>query len=140
MMFALPGVGFLLPADLKEWCYLIGLGITGFVMQFLLAASLSYEKSSRATNIVYCQMLFALGFDQLIFHHWPSFLSMMGSSLILGAAIFVALQKKDPNVVKDTGEASTLFHDEEAGQVSDWQPTDDPGRDEFPLQEVRPRA
>ena len=32
MMFALPGVGFLLPADLKDWCYLFFLGICGFVM------------------------------------------------------------------------------------------------------------
>jgi drug/metabolite transporter (DMT)-like permease len=32
MQFILPGVGFLLPADLKEWSYLIFLGICGFVM------------------------------------------------------------------------------------------------------------
>jgi NhaP-type Na+/H+ or K+/H+ antiporter len=32
MMFALPGVGFLLPANLKDWCYLFFLGICGFVM------------------------------------------------------------------------------------------------------------
>lgn len=32
MQFALPGVGFLLPADLKEWGYLIFLGTCGFVM------------------------------------------------------------------------------------------------------------
>ena len=32
MQFILPGVGFLLPADLKEWGYLIFLGICGFVM------------------------------------------------------------------------------------------------------------
>lgn len=32
MMFALPGVGFLLPANLKEWSMLFFLGICGFVM------------------------------------------------------------------------------------------------------------
>lgn len=32
MMFALPGVGFLLPAGLRDWCYLLFLGICGFVM------------------------------------------------------------------------------------------------------------
>jgi hypothetical protein len=31
-MFTLPGVGFLLPQSLKDWCYLIFLGICGFVM------------------------------------------------------------------------------------------------------------
>lgn len=32
MQFALPDVGFLLPADLKEWSYLLFLGTCGFVM------------------------------------------------------------------------------------------------------------
>jgi drug/metabolite transporter (DMT)-like permease len=31
-MFTMPGVGFLLPRYLKDWCYLIFLGICGFVM------------------------------------------------------------------------------------------------------------
>jgi drug/metabolite transporter (DMT)-like permease len=32
MMATLPGVGFLLPRSAKDWCYLIFLGICGFVM------------------------------------------------------------------------------------------------------------
>ena len=32
MMFILPDVGFVLPADLKEWSYLIFLGTCGFIM------------------------------------------------------------------------------------------------------------
>lgn len=28
----IPGIGFLLPADLKDWAYLIFLGICGFIM------------------------------------------------------------------------------------------------------------
>jgi drug/metabolite transporter (DMT)-like permease len=32
MMIALPDVGFLLPRSLKDWCYLISLGVCGFVM------------------------------------------------------------------------------------------------------------
>lgn len=32
MMTALPGVGFLLPRSLKDWCYLTFLGFCGFVM------------------------------------------------------------------------------------------------------------
>ncbi|KAK5110136.1 hypothetical protein LTR62_006270 [Meristemomyces frigidus] len=90
MMLALPWVGFLLPANLKEWGYLFFLGTCGFIMQFLLAAGLAYEKSSRATNITYTQMLFALGFDKVIFGHTPDLMSIAGSSLILGSAIVVA--------------------------------------------------
>jgi drug/metabolite transporter (DMT)-like permease len=93
MMFSLPGVGFLLPKGAKEWGYLFFLGICGFVMQFLLAAGLQYEKSSRATNMVYTQMLFALAFDKIIFGTTPGLLSIVGSSLILGSAIYVAVHK-----------------------------------------------
>ncbi|KAF2101083.1 hypothetical protein NA57DRAFT_24049, partial [Rhizodiscina lignyota] len=92
MAFA-PGVGFIFPANLKEWSYLIFLGVCGFVMQFLLAAGLQYEKSSRATNMVYTQMLFALAFDKMFFGTTPGLLSIAGSSLILGSAIYVAVHK-----------------------------------------------
>ncbi|KAH8625863.1 hypothetical protein IG631_19742 [Alternaria alternata] len=95
-MFTIPGVGFLLPNSLRDWCYLIFLGVCGFVMQFLLAAGLQYEKSSRATNMVYMQMLFALAFDKLVWGTTPGALSITGSSLILGSAIYVAMNKEAP--------------------------------------------
>jgi hypothetical protein len=37
MMATLPGVGFLLPRSAKDWCYLIFLGICGFVMVLMLS-------------------------------------------------------------------------------------------------------
>jgi hypothetical protein len=64
--------------------------------QFLLAAGLQYEKSSRATNMVYIQMLFALTFDKLVWGTTPDVLSIIGSSLILGSAIYVAMNKEEP--------------------------------------------
>ncbi|KAF2833407.1 hypothetical protein CC86DRAFT_365319 [Ophiobolus disseminans] len=100
-MFTVPAVGFLLPRYLTDWCYLIFLGICGFVMQFLLAAGLQYEKSSRATNMVYVQMLFALTFDKLVWGTTPGALSIIGSSLILGSAIYVAMHREDPNKLKE---------------------------------------
>lgn len=96
MILVLPEVGFLLPQSWVDFAYLIFLGICGFIMQFLLAAGLQYEKSSRATNMVYVQMLFALTFDKLVFGTTPSALSIIGSSLILGSAIYVATHKEAP--------------------------------------------
>ncbi|KAK8215220.1 hypothetical protein M8818_002232 [Zalaria obscura] len=138
MQFALPGVGFLLPADLKEWGYLIFLGTCGFVMQFLLAAGLSYEKSSRATNMTYTQMLFALSFDKLIFGTTPGVMSIIGSSLILGSAIFVALQR-DVTPAKESNEGSSMNRDEERGLMGaiDGQETE---RGRMPVQEVHMRT
>ncbi|USW58574.1 Putative EamA domain-containing protein [Septoria linicola] len=113
MQLLLPSIGFLFPSGVREWGLLLFLGICGFVMQFLLASALSYEKSSRVTNMIYTQMLFALTFDKLVFGHSPGFLSILGSSLILGSAIVVAFQKSTSESQKQA-EDSNLRSDEEA--------------------------
>jgi len=92
-LLTIPGIGFRLPASLRQWIFLLFLGSGGFVMQFLLTAGLAYEKSSRATNMVYTQMLFALAFDKLVWDTTPGVLSIMGSSLILGSALYIAVLK-----------------------------------------------
>ena len=92
-LLAIPGLGFRLPASLVQWAYLIFLGVCGFVMQFLLTAGLAHERGSRATNMVYTQMLFALAFDKIVWNTSPGLLSILGSSLILGSALYVAVHK-----------------------------------------------
>ena len=99
-LIAVPGIGFRLPASPRQWVYLLFLGACGFIMQFLLTAGLAHEKSSRATNMVYTQMLFALAFDKLVWNTTPGLLSIIGSSLILGSALYVAVLN---NKAKDQG-------------------------------------
>ncbi|KAK4549669.1 hypothetical protein LTR36_004970 [Oleoguttula mirabilis] len=148
LQIALPGVGFLLPADLKEWGYLFFLGTCGFIMQFLLAAGLSYEKSSRATNITYTQMLFALTFDRFFFGHSPDLLSIAGSTLILGAAIYVATMVtpgKTGSKEQTDGSTRMANLDEEAGQglisgVTDVRSGEDHDRIPRPIEEVQMRT
>lgn len=110
-MTVLPGVKFLLPSGSKEWSYLIFLGVCGFAMQFLLSAGLQHEKSSRATNMVYTQMVFALIFDKLCFGTNPSILSVLGGTMILGSAIYVAMEKEH---IKQQQEAERLRQEEAA--------------------------
>lgn len=140
-------VNFRLPGNLTEWGLLAGLGLCGFVMQFLLTAGLAYggptpnqsqspaddqlqqklrdiepndpailegsadsasedgqvrHRSStskatkangsgtRATSMVYTQMLFALAGDKLVFGVTPDTMSWIGSVLILAGAVWVA--------------------------------------------------
>ena len=121
-----PGVDFRFPANLLEWGLLASLGGCGYALQFLLTAGLAYggpsnessrsndeerpgkrERESdkmkqgsgtRATNMVYTQMLFALAFDKLIWGITPGTTSLAGSGLILGSAIWVAVARdKDRN-------------------------------------------
>lgn len=111
-MTVLPNVQFLLPADTKEWVYLIFLGCCGFAMQFLLSAGLQHEKSSRATLMTYTQMLFALVFDKLVFGNNPALTSVLGSLLIVGSAIYIALQKES---AKQRAEAEKVKMEEGMG-------------------------
>ena len=87
----IPSVGFRLPSNFQEWSYLSLLGLSGFIMQLLLTAGLAHEKSSRATNMIYTQILFALAFDKLIFDTMPGGWSIIGSSLVLGSALYIAV-------------------------------------------------
>ena len=96
VVIVVPGINFRLPSNTEEWLYLIGLGVCGFLMQFLLTAGLAQEKSSRATNMVYTQVIFALAADKLVFDTTPDGWSIVGSSLVLGSALYVAVHKERP--------------------------------------------
>lgn len=87
-----PSIGFRLPSSLCQWGLLLFLGVCGFVMQILFTAGLQQEKSSRATNMVYTQMVFALVLDKLVWNSTLSILSIIGSSIILSSAIYIAMQ------------------------------------------------
>jgi hypothetical protein len=65
--------------------------------------------------MTYTQMLFALAFDKFFFGHSPGWMSIFGSTLILGPAIFVAMQKNGEEP-KESNEGSAPVRDEEAQQ------------------------
>ncbi|KAI4112559.1 MAG: hypothetical protein LQ345_006309 [Seirophora villosa] len=114
VLLLVPGMDFRLPSGLMQWSCLIFLGCGGFVMQLLLTAGLAYEKSSRGTNMVYTQMLFAVAFDKLVFNTTPGALSILGSSLILGSALYIAVQQ---DASKKSKGAERVHADEEVGLV-----------------------
>lgn len=113
----IPGIPFVFPRNVTEWALLALIGVGGFVMQFLLTAGLRYEKSSRATNMVYSQMLFALAADRVIWGEIPGAWSLAGSALILGAAIVVAVQKESGGAGRRRGSGERVRRDEEAALV-----------------------
>jgi len=60
-------------------------------------------------------MLFALAFDKFFFGHSPGWMSIFGSTLILGPAIFVAMQKNGEEA-NEGNEGIATARDEEAQQ------------------------
>jgi hypothetical protein len=63
--------------------------------------------------MTYTQMLFALTFDKFFFGHSPGWMSIFGSTLILGPAIFIAMQK-NVEETKEGNDGSANVRDEEA--------------------------
>jgi drug/metabolite transporter (DMT)-like permease len=84
---------------------LIFLGICGFVMQFLLTKGLAAggKGNSKSVQMIYTNMLFALALDKLVFGQSPGWWSLAGSGLILGSAVFVAVQKQQSSVTSADG-------------------------------------
>ncbi|KAG9499536.1 hypothetical protein J7337_007992 [Fusarium musae] len=91
-----PDLQFEIPKTVAEWCLLLSIGISGFLLQLLLTEGLQREKAGRATNLIYVQMVFALIIERIVWGTTPPITSFIGSALIIGSAIWVSLQKKAP--------------------------------------------
>lgn len=82
-----PGVGFKAPQGVREWTLLIILGILGFVLQFLLTAGLQLDRSSKATSMLYTQIVFALLFDLGIWGFLPGPWSVFGGLIVIASTL-----------------------------------------------------
>jgi drug/metabolite transporter (DMT)-like permease len=104
---------FKLPNGPRQWFLILFLGSCGFIMQYLLTKGLAVGgrgNGARATNMIYTNMLFALALDKFVFGQSPGWWSLAGSGLILGSAVFVAIQKQQGETRGRSGE-----RDEEVG-------------------------
>jgi drug/metabolite transporter (DMT)-like permease len=110
-LLAIPGIGFQVPQSARDWTLLISMGVLGFVLQFLLTAGLQLDKSSKATSMLYVQIIFALAFDWGIWGVIPGAWSMFGGSIVICSTLWSALQKPHGKVSRasEPDEESTLL-------------------------------
>lgn len=104
-LLLIPGISFVMPRGPLEWSLLLLLGVLGFILQFLMTLGLQIDKSSKATSMMYTQVLFALSFDWAIFGVLPGAWSIFGGSIVTASTLWVALEKRhDPakNPAKST--------------------------------------
>lgn len=94
-----PDIGFVFPHTVWQWFLLFGIGICGFLYQFLLTAGLQREKAGRAGNMLYLQMLFAFVFEKLVWNDSPDWMEIAGIGIILGSAAWVAVSKRQSEAV-----------------------------------------
>jgi drug/metabolite transporter (DMT)-like permease len=95
-----PDISFRLPHGYREWGLLIGLGIFGFFLQFLMTAGLVKDKSSKATNMMYSSVVFGLGLDYAICGAVPGWTSWAGGAIVVAATLWGAMQTGDAAVQK----------------------------------------
>lgn len=104
----IPGLSLKTPRTLKQWSLFTTLGVSGFFMQFLLTEGIMREKASRASSITYTQMIFAIFWEIVIWHHIPNIWSWLGGLIIIGSAFTVIYFKpKQTDYVKLSDEEAT---------------------------------
>lgn len=113
-----PDLHFVMPESAGQWGLIAVIGLTGFLLQFLLTEGLQREKAGRATNLMYLQLVLALIIERVIWGTTPPIESFGGAALIIGAAVWITLQKntaakKDDGKKKAVDEESSLLGDEE---------------------------
>lgn len=89
-----PELRFAFPSSLYQWGLLLLVTASGLILQVLTTKGLAAERSNRATAMTYTQVLFAAGFDRLVWGTTMSWTSTTGCMLIIAGAIWVATGKK----------------------------------------------
>ncbi|KAH3674383.1 hypothetical protein WICMUC_003348 [Wickerhamomyces mucosus] len=96
-LILIPGLGFRVPTTGKQWFLFFGLGISGFFMQFLLTEGIMREKASRASAMLYVQIVYSIFWEIIIWNHLPNLSSWLGILIILGSA-FIVIYKKNEDI------------------------------------------
>lgn len=119
----IPSLSFQVPLTLKQWFLFILIGLSGFFMQFCLAAGLQREKAGRSSLMIYSNMIFALFWDFVIWNHVPGLLSMLGTAVIVGNAYLVIRLK--PTNVEQLDETDKGYRKPSDIELDDFILTDD---------------
>ncbi|KAI1186955.1 hypothetical protein F5B17DRAFT_401731 [Nemania serpens] len=89
-----PEIRFGCPSSMYQWGLLLLVTASGLILQVLTTKGLAAERSNRATAMTYTQVLFAAGFDRLVWGTTMSWMSTTGCMLIIAGAVWVATAKK----------------------------------------------
>lgn len=94
-----------------QWDVLLLLiGVLSFTAQMCLTMGLQRETAARGTIGVYVQVIFADVLEVLFFKTMPSFLSFLGTGIIMTCAIYIVLtkqkQEQEPRVALESGEST----------------------------------
>lgn len=90
-----PQLHFALPNGTQQWLYVCTITICGLATQLLMTLGVGSEgRSNKAPAMLYTGMLWTAGFDRWAFGKEMHWTSIVGICLIVGGALFMALQPK----------------------------------------------
>ncbi|NJM34737.1 MAG: DMT family transporter [Rhodomicrobium sp.] len=100
--FLLMGALILLPAmpfigtvpERGEIGLLVGLGLSGGLMQFLLSTAFKYAPAALASIFSYTQIIWAVFFGWAVFGDWPAVNILIGAAIIIASSIIVILRER----------------------------------------------
>jgi len=97
------------------------MGFYGFALQFLMTAGLQADKSSRATNMMYIQIVFAVLLDWTIWGVLPVFWTWIGGGIVVASTLWVVMGREKKEVLKGetNDEERCLIVDGEVGDDED---------------------
>ena len=77
-----------------DWLLLVAIGVTTQVGQVFLTMGLSVERAGRATSVGYLQLIFAMGWQVIVFGDPPTLWTLAGAALIVGGTAVTATTAK----------------------------------------------
>ncbi|KAI0776970.1 drug/metabolite transporter [Trametes elegans] len=107
---------------------ILTVSLSGFAAQMTMTTGLQRETAGRGTMAIYVQVIFAMIFDRVFFDVVPPPLSLLGTTIILTSAIYVAFSKhggeranSDKEVHSDGAELQRGLLDDEHGRNSTYE-------------------
>ena len=73
---------------------LIGLGLSGSLMQFLLSTAFKYAPAALASVFSYTQIIWATLFGWAVFGDWPASNILIGAAIIITSSVIVILRER----------------------------------------------
>lgn len=103
-----PQLRFRLPQGQTQWTLMAAITVCGLLTQLLLTAGIGGETTSnKAPAMVYMGMLWTAGFDRWVFGNDMYWSSIVGCGLIVGGAVWIALEPKTkPTAYQFSGAAA----------------------------------
>lgn len=114
-----PGVSFTSLSS-HQWIPLFLLGFLGFALQFLLTKGLQLDSSSKATSMMYSQVIYAILFDWFMWGVLPDRWDIIGGIIVLGSTLWSVFSKPNIHQQKELDSSETV--DEEnplLGNITD---------------------